>query len=134
MIELIVLLALAFLAVFFLSMSIVYVTDKMCDIYYRYCQNSYNECDTNDDSFVCGDTVVFNPSNLNQTFWESLSEEDRIKYYGDLGYGKEKPVYFTFLGEHKPQTGHCVLVNMDTGKLEIMRHTSDFSLVDDEEC
>lgn len=85
-------------------------------------------------SFRAGDTVVFDPTNFNPEFWNNLSEEDRIKYYGDLGYGKEKPVLFTFLCEHHPQTGHCVLVNMDNQKIETMRHTNDFRLVTDEEC
>lgn len=84
--------------------------------------------------FLPGDTIVFDPTNFNPEYWDNLSESDRLKYYGDLGYGKEKLTLFTFLCEHSPQTGHCVLVNMDDQKLETMRHINDFRLVTDEEC
>ena len=81
-----------------------------------------------------GDTVVWNPNNFNKSYWDKLSEEDRIKYYGALGYGQQKPKHFTFLCHHRPQHGHCVLIDMDTGKIEVMRHTDDFDLVSEDEC
>lgn len=83
--------------------------------------------------FKPGDTVIFEPKNFNPAFWDGLSEADRIKYYGPLGYGRDKPLLFTFLFEHKPQHGHCVLVNMENQKVETMRHTSDFRLATDDE-
>ena len=83
--------------------------------------------------FKPGDTVVFDEKSFNQTFWANLSEEDKVKYYGPLGYGREKPLLFTFLCEHSPQSGHCVLINMETQQLETMRHISDFRLATDEE-
>ncbi len=82
---------------------------------------------------VPGDTVVWNPENFNPAFWDKLSERDRIRYYGDLGYGSKKRKLFTFLCHHRPQHGHCVLVSMD-GKVETMRHTSEFDLVGEDEC
>ena len=84
--------------------------------------------------FKPGDTVVFDPDSFNPDYWNKLSEEEKIKYYGPLGYGKDKPLLFTFLCEHSPQIGHCVLVNMETQKVETMRHTDNFRLVTDEEC
>ena len=84
--------------------------------------------------FEPGDTVVFEPKNFNQDYWNNLSEDDKIKYYGSLGYGKDQPVFFTFLCYHRPQSGHCVLVNMDNQQVETMRHPQDFRLVTDDEC
>jgi len=84
--------------------------------------------------FKPGDTVVFDPDSFNPYMWSKMSEDDKIKYYGPLGYGREKPLLFTFLCEHSPQVGHCVLVNMETQQIETMRHTSDFRLATDEEC
>lgn len=84
--------------------------------------------------FKPGDTVIWDENNFNPKFWDNLPEEDRIKYYGPLGYGQEKPVLFTFICEHSPQLGHCVLINMHTQEVETMRHTSEFRLATDEEC
>lgn len=82
--------------------------------------------------FKLGDTVVFDPNNFNPDFWNNLSEEDRIKFYGPLGY--KDPKTFTFICEMSPQNGHCVLVDIATGKVETMRHISDFRLATDQEC
>lgn len=86
--------------------------------------------------FRPGDTVIFDPDSFNPDYWNNLSEEDKVKYYGPLGYGrpKDKPLLFTFLCEHHPQGGHCVLVNMENQKVETMRHPSDFRLAGDDEC
>jgi hypothetical protein len=83
--------------------------------------------------FKRGTVVVFDPSNLNQEFWKNLSEEDRIKYYGDLGYGSSKPKFFVYLTEIKNASGHCVLVSLDDQKIETMRHDNDFREVKEEE-
>ena len=83
--------------------------------------------------FKIGDTVVFEPLNFNPAYWNATTEKERIKYYGDLGYGSDKLVLFTFICVHKPQD-HCVLINMDNQKVETMRHWEDFRLVTDEEC
>lgn len=84
--------------------------------------------------FTIGDTVVWNPDNFNQEWWNKLSEEIRVKYYGPLGYGQDRPKHFTFICHHQPQNGHCVLIDMDTRKIEIMRHTAEFDLVDEDDC
>jgi len=84
--------------------------------------------------FKPGDTVIFDPDTFNPDYWDKLSEEDRVKYYGPLGYGREKPLHFTFLCEHSPQFGHCVLVNMETQQVETMRHTTNFRLATEDEC
>jgi hypothetical protein len=83
--------------------------------------------------FKRGTVVVFDPSNLNQEFWKNLSEEDRIKYYGDLGYGSSKPKFFVYLTKIKNAPGHCVLVSLDDQKIETMRHDNDFREVKEEE-
>lgn len=83
--------------------------------------------------FKRGTVVVFDPSNFNPEYWKNLSEEDRLKYYGTLGYGSRKPKFFVFLTEIRNAPGHCVLVALDDQHLETMRHTSDFREVTEEE-
>lgn len=80
-----------------------------------------------------GTVVVFDPTNFNPDFWSSLSEEDRIKYYGPLGYGANGHKLFVFLTEIRNAPGHCILVDLDDGHVEVMRHTSDFREVNEEE-
>lgn len=84
--------------------------------------------------FNPGDTLVFNPDSFNQNYWNNLSEEDKLKYYSQYGYGQKQLVLFSFLAEHKPQGGHCLLVNMATGQVLPMCHTLNFRLATDEEC
>jgi hypothetical protein len=83
--------------------------------------------------FKPGTVVVFEPKNFNPGFWDNLSEAERHKSYGSLGYGSDKLKYFVFLCEIKNAPGHCVLVSLDNQKLETMRHTNDFREVMDEE-
>jgi hypothetical protein len=80
--------------------------------------------------FKKGDTVILDVSSL------PYSEADKTRYYGALGYGRprNKPLLFTFLCEHSPQKGHCVLINMETKQLEIMRHVEDFRKASKNEC
>ena len=83
-----------------------------------------------------GDVVVFEPKNFNPDFWASLSEEDRLEYYGPLGYGQEKPklfVFMTTINNKDGDTGHCILISLHDQKVETMRHTCDFRLATDEE-
>jgi len=89
-----------------------------------------------DNYFRPGDTVVFEPANFNPEYWNKLSETRKREYYGDL-YNFEdpsKPFLFTFICEQKPQYGHCVLVSMDTQKMETMRHINDFRKAREDEC
>lgn len=83
--------------------------------------------------FKAGTVVVFDPRNFNPDYWNNLSEEDRIKYYGALGYGQEKLKLFVFSMHIKNAPGHCVLVSMDDSHTEMMRHTDDFREVTEEE-
>lgn len=83
-----------------------------------------------------GDVIVWEPKNFNPEYWNKLSEEDRIQYYGALGYGQKKPKLFVFLSkicQHGEDTGHCVLVSLDDQTIETMRHTVEFRHVTDEE-
>lgn len=95
-------------------------------------------------SFKVGSVVVHEPANFNPDFWDGLPEEERIRYYGPLGYGAKKQKLFVYMGEilgapdpdnrnRQWSTGHCVLIDMDTSKLEIMRHTPEFRLATEEE-
>jgi len=83
--------------------------------------------------FKRGTVVVFDPSNLNQNYWNNLSETDRLKYYGALGYGESKPRFFVYLTSIKNAPGHCVLVDLEDQHIETMRHDSDFREVTEEE-
>ena len=83
--------------------------------------------------FKPGTAVVWDYRNFNPEYWDSLSEKDRKKYYGDLGYGSKKPVVFVFLCEILNAPGHCVLVNLDNQKIETMRHTDEFREVTEDE-
>ena len=84
-------------------------------------------------TFKPGTVVVFDPSNFNSKFWDNLSEKDRKKYYGHLGYGQKKLKHFIFLCDVKNADEHCVLINMDNQKVEPMHHTSQFREVTEEE-
>lgn len=90
--------------------------------------------------FNSGDIVVFDPSPFNPEFWKSLSEKDKKKYYGRLGYGAKKTKLFVFLStinclmdKKVRDSGHCVLLDLLTGKLEVMCHTSDFRYATEDE-
>lgn len=108
--------------------------------------------------FKQGDTVIFEPANFNPEFWNGLKNHEKVKYYGnfyhlqydlsiDLSHSIKLPsIYtaieiecckqklFTYICEHNPQNGHCVLMDMDTGELFPMCHTSNFRLATDDEC
>ena len=67
-------------------------------------------------------------------YFNTLNEEDKVTYYGDFGYGRCITKLFTYICEHKPQRGHCVIMDMSTGKLIPMCHPEDFRLALEEEC
>lgn len=73
-----------------------------------------------------GSVVVFEPKNFNPEFWKRFPESDKIKYYGPLGYGSDKKKFFVFLTEIHAAPGHCLLVDLDDGHIETMRHMADF--------
>ncbi len=83
--------------------------------------------------FRTGTVVVFEPKNFNPEFWDKLSEESRLRAYSGLGYGSEKLKMFVFLTEIVSCPGHCVLVDLADGHLEVMRHTADFREATEEE-
>jgi hypothetical protein len=92
-------------------------------------------------SFEPGTVVVFDENTFNPEYWDNLSEEDRIKYYGPLGYGQKRPKLFVFMcsifGQDKElgriDTGHCVLIALSDQKIETMRHTDNFRVANEEE-
>jgi hypothetical protein len=84
--------------------------------------------------FRPGDTVTLEIDHFNPDFWNGLSESDRIKYYSVFGYGSKPCKLFTFITYHYPQLDHCVLMDIDDGKLFPMCHASNFRLVSDDEC
>ena len=84
--------------------------------------------------FTPGATVRWTSKGFRASYWNSLTEEQRAKYYGELGYGIDTPKLFTFLCHHRPQVGHCVIVSMDDQKVHTMVHTDELELVPDDEC
>jgi len=82
--------------------------------------------------FEPGTVVIFDPNSFNESYWNNLSEEDRIKYYGCYGYGG-KLHFFVFLCEIKNAPGHCVLVSLRDQHIETMAHISDFREVTEDE-
>ena len=87
--------------------------------------------------FKQGDVVIWDgPNKLCKKFWEELSEEQKVEYYGPLGYGQNEVIRFLYLapilskGEH---SGHCVLVSLDNQTIETMRHDAEFRLATIEE-
>lgn len=81
-----------------------------------------------------GDTVVFDPSSLNPEWWNKQTEEYLKKCYGYLGYGTEEQMMFTFLCEMSPQVGHCVLVEIGSGRVVTMVHISNLRKLTEDEC
>ena len=84
------------------------------------------------ETFKPGTVVVFDPASFNPEFWDKLPEADRIKYYGPVGYGSKKTKLFVYMCEIN-DSGHCVLIDMDTKENVLMRHTCDFRPATDEE-
>jgi hypothetical protein len=84
--------------------------------------------------FEAGDTVVFDPDNFNPDFWNALSNADKLRYYGHFYERPDKPKLLVFVCEHSPQIGHCLLMELATGKMLPMCHTNDFRKVEDDEC
>lgn len=86
--------------------------------------------------FKPGDTVVFNIESFNSEYWDGLSETRKREYYGMLYNfnNPEDPYFFTFLAEHWPQHGKCVLVNMQNQVVETMREMRSFRKVGEDEC
>lgn len=40
-----------------------------------------------------GSVVVFEPTHFNPKFWDGLTEKEKKKYYGPLGYGAKSLNY-----------------------------------------
>jgi hypothetical protein len=88
--------------------------------------------------FKQGEVVIWEPKNFNPDFWNKFPEEDRIKYYSRFGYGSNKLKLFVFLceildAETNDDSGHCVLIDMDTQEIITMAHTSEFRKATDME-
>lgn len=84
--------------------------------------------------FKLGDTLVFNPSSFNTEYWSELGEEKRIEYYGRFGYGQSEKYLFTFITEHTPQEGHCMLFCMNVQQIYYMCDMYKFKVALEEEC
>lgn len=83
--------------------------------------------------FRPGDTLIFDPSRFNPAYWNGLTEEEKIRYYGKFGYGSEQTNLFTYLAPHRQQPGHCVLVSMQDGRVWTMCHDTEFRLATEDE-
>ena len=84
--------------------------------------------------FVMGDTVEWTYEGFDKHYWDNLHPRDRERYYGKFGYGQAHRKLFTFICYHRPQDGHCVLMDMEDGKLLPMCHDSEFQLVNEDDC
>jgi hypothetical protein len=61
----------------------------------------------------------------------SCSKEDYEKYYKTLfPTGK----LFVYMGEIRQAKGHCILCDLDTGKIVGMYHTENFREATKDEC
>ena len=83
--------------------------------------------------FRLGDTVVFDLDTVNT---QHYTPEELRRYYGDLyNFDKNRPYMFTFITEHYPQGGHCMLMSMEhDNKIVTMVHTNNLRRLTDEEC
>lgn len=82
-------------------------------------------------TFKIGQVVVFNDDSV-----INIPEKDAIEYYGCLGYKSDTRPCFVFICDILDEdydSGHCVLVNLRTHKIESMRHTCNFRLATTEE-
>lgn len=89
-----------------------------------------------------GTVVVWEPKNFNPDYWNNLSEADRVRSYAWAGYGQKRPLHrgpkcFVFIcpiiDPDGYDSGHCVLLDLDDGHLEHMRHTCELRLATAEE-
>ena len=87
--------------------------------------------------FEPGTVIVFDPDSFNPSFWNNLSEKEKIKYYGQFGYGKSKPEYFVYLCDiilaQGQDTGHGVIVSLDDQRVITMIHPNNFRETTEEE-
>lgn len=88
-----------------------------------------------------GDVVTLDLSTLG-----NYSDEDKRKYYWPLGYGEDKPRMFVFITRiysqmkwgkkmksHRVDSGHCIIMDMDTRKFESMVHTANLRHAEEDE-
>jgi len=80
-----------------------------------------------------GTVVVFDENLINSFVWNRMSQEEKVKNYGFLGYRSDKIKRFVFLCEIKNAPGHCVIVDLETQKLLTMIHTNILREVKPEE-
>lgn len=73
--------------------------------------------------FKLGDAVVF----------DREFPPMEAKYYNPLMFKDGKQRVFIFITEINQAPGHCVLVPLDGGPVEWMRHTADFRLATEDE-
>jgi hypothetical protein len=85
----------------------------------------------NREGFCPGDVVVFDPTKFNPEYWDNLSEEEKIAYYGQYGYGQEHK-FFIYLCDIRP-SDHCILVNLHTRELLVMVHPDEFRKATEDE-
>ncbi len=82
--------------------------------------------------FKTGDVITLDLDTIS-----NMSEEDKIKYYGVLGYGSKKPKLYTYITNIKAAggycSGHCILISLSDQSIETMRHIEDFRKATDEE-
>ena len=81
-------------------------------------------------NFKLGDTVIFNEKGFDKDWWDNLEIGEKKRYYGDLyDFDNNKPILFTFIAQHNPQTDYGIFINIENQKIEVMRHIKHFKLI-----
>lgn len=70
---------------------------------------------------------------LSSTEMQIYTHEEKLKYWGELGYGQERPKFYIFIADLIPATGHCVLADLATGEIKAMWHTDLFRAAEERE-
>ena len=89
--------------------------------------------------FHPGDVVIWAPSH---DIYAGTTEVQRINWYSRLGYGAATRPLFVYVCPInacnlvpgvRMDSGHCILIELGTGRIEWMRHPDDFRYATNEE-
>lgn len=79
--------------------------------------------------------IKFDIVGLNMKF--NLGDTVYVKNSSPTGLPPEKTGprrLYTFICYHKPQSGHCMIIDMKSKEIEIMMHEIDLELVNEGDC
>ena len=72
---------------------------------------------------------IYNMDTKKTVLYRKAYPTEYMKYYKSL-----EDRLFIYLGDIVQQPGHCILVDMNTGLLEVGHHTDNFVVVPEDEC